>query len=131
MLRYLGFVGLGLALAAPVSAQTFRAENGVNVTPVAGGFAVASGNGFWARGMWCAAADYARDVLGAGGTQRLYVAQPQPRGSRTPVVFSLDPAGLTPSRVTILGASIRTAGANLSVDHAQGFCADHKLLSGR
>lgn len=131
MLKKIVFVALAGALALPASAQTFRAENRVNVTPVAGGFAVADGNGFGARGMWCAAADYARDRLGASGTQRLYVAQDRPSGTRGPVVFTLDATGLTPSRVFSVGSSIRTAGANLSVDHAQTFCADFKLRNGR
>lgn len=131
MIRHLNFLVLACLLAAPLSAQTFRAENRVEVTPVSGGFAVRDGAGFGARGMWCAAADYARDVLGARGTQRIYIAEERARGQRGPVVFTLDSKGLIPSSVTIVGNSIRTAGSNLSVDHAQTFCADSKLSRGR
>jgi hypothetical protein len=129
MIRSLTVAALAVALAAPVAAQTFRAENRVNVTAVAGGFTVENGAGFGARGMWCAAADYARDVLDARGTQRIYVAEDRKMRQRGPVKFTLDSAGLTPSSILILGSSIRTAGANLSVDHAGQFCADSKLVN--
>ena len=79
--------------------------------------------------MWCAAADYARDVLGARGTHRIYVARDRAPGQRGPVRFTLDPSGLTPVTVVLTGASIRQAGANLSVDHAQSFCADFRLTN--
>jgi len=129
MRRILTTCILTAALATPLSAQTFRAENRVTVTPGSGGFSVENGGGQGARGMWCAAADYARDVLGASGSQRIYVAEDRARGQRGPVRFTLDATGLTPSRVSILGSSIRTAGANLSVGHAISFCADFKLSS--
>ena len=130
MKRSAFFVAAGLLLALPVSAQTFRAENRVNVTPVQGGFSVANGGDMGARGMWCAAADYARTVLHARGNQRIYVAQDRVLRQRGPVRFTLNSAGLTPKRVSILGSSIRKAGANLSVDHAYTFCADHRLIRG-
>lgn len=129
MRRFISVCMLSAAFAAPLSAQTFRAENRVTVTPETGGFSVLNGGGQGARGMWCAAADYARDVLGAAGAQRIYVAEDRARGQRGPVRFTLDAAGLTPSRVSILGSSIRTAGANLSVGHAFSFCADFKLIN--
>ncbi|WP_299874163.1 hypothetical protein [uncultured Sulfitobacter sp.] len=131
MIKHLSTLALALALATPAAAQTFRAENRVDVTPVANGFAIADGNGQWARGMWCAAADYARDVLGAGGTQRIYVAKSKGRGAGNPVIFTLDPTGLTPSSVTFLSSSIKTPGANLSVDQANVYCADFRLRNGR
>jgi hypothetical protein len=43
------------------------------------------------------------------------------------VVFTLDPSGLQPTPVVIVGASLRRAGATLSVGHAITFCADFKL----
>ncbi len=130
-MRYLTTVLLTCLIASPVNAQTFRAENRVDVVPTANGFAVQSGGGFWARGMWCAAADYARDRLGARGTDRVYIrtARTPGLGQRSAIEFTLDPAGLNPVAVVSVGASLRNAGANLSVDHAQTFCADRKLLS--
>ncbi|MGC1504375.1 MAG: hypothetical protein WA782_09580 [Sulfitobacter sp.] len=124
------FAALSIAPAV-LSAQEFRAENHVKVTGVAGGFEVANGGGYGARGMWCAAADYARRVLGAHGHDRVYiaVARTPGLGQRAPVRFTLDPAGLNPSSVTIVGASLRKAGASLSVDHAYQFCADAKVIN--
>ncbi|MGJ8544884.1 MAG: hypothetical protein ACSHWZ_05520 [Sulfitobacter sp.] len=114
-----------VALAVPALAEGFRAQNRVHVTPVAGGFQVDGGGGFGARGMWCAAADYARRVEGAPGAARLYVSGPAKQGGQA--VFTLDPAGLTPQSVLSTAQSVNTAGANLSVDHALGFCADARV----
>lgn len=123
---------LAMALVAgPAAAQAFKAENRVIVRPAPGGFDVTSGGGFGARGMWCAAADYARRVEGARGIDRLYVAEGRTPGlgQRAPVRFTLDPTGLTPSATFIVGASLRQAGASLSVDHALSFCADAKVIN--
>jgi len=126
-MRLIAFALVAL-IAVPASAQTFRAENQVDVVPTAGGFAVQNGGGFGARGMWCAAADFARDRLGARGVDRIYVRTGRTPGvgQRAPVEFTLDPAGLTPSSVLIAGSGLRTPGANLSVDHAHIFCDDAK-----
>ncbi len=122
-------------LALPATAQSFRAENRVTVTPVTGGFEAFEGGGMGARSLWCAAADYAKEVRGASGTQRLYVKTARgpsvTQPNRKAVSFTLDPTGLTPSTVLVLGPSIRTPGANLSVDHAYSFCADHRLTNSR
>lgn len=121
--------GLVVAMAVgPVSAQTFQAENRVMVRAVEGGFNVADGAGQGARGMWCAAADFARVERGAKGTDRLYVAEGRGPGlgARSPIKFTLDKTGLTPVTVTIVGLSLRTAGSVLSVAHAGAFCADAK-----
>lgn len=128
MFRVLTLVA-ALASAAPATAQTFRAENRVKVSGDASRILVENGGGYGARGMWCAAADFARDVLGAAGTQRVYLAEARVRGQRSPVAFTLDPSGLTPVAVTIVGASLRTPGGNLSVDHAFSFCADAKVIN--
>ena len=121
------------ALAVPAAAQTLRVERAVNVTGVANGFAVENGGGLGARGMWCGAATYARKVLGASDSTRIYVAQGRGSGlgARGPVVFTTDATGLTPRPATILGASINQPGANLSVAHAGGFCIDFRIRSSR
>ncbi len=130
--RMAAAAAFALSLAAPASAQTFRAENRVYVNPLpSGAFEVIEGGGYGARGLWCAAADYATDVLGASGITRLYVQQARGNSITQPgrkgVVFGLDPAGAVPSSALVLGNSIRTPGANLSVAHAQQFCADFRL----
>jgi len=85
--------------------------------------------------MWCAAADYARSVLGAKGTDRVYIATARGNSISQPgrkgVVFTLDSTGLTPRNVLIVGSSVREPGSNLSVDHAHIFCDDYKLRSSR
>lgn len=124
MKAFLTALGLAAFLALPATAQSYRAQGDITVTPVPGGFRVADGGGMGARGMWCAAADYAQRVSGGAATTRIYVADETRRG---PVTFTLDPAGLTPSSVLILGNSIRRAGANLSLAHALSFCADFRL----
>ena len=129
----ISFIAATLAAmaATPVFAQTFRAENRVNVTPAAGtAFQITSGGGYGARGTWCAASDYAQDVLGATGTTRMYVTGPRTSTS-DPVTFDLDASAITPQSVLIVGSSLRQAGANLTVDHAYQFCYDARITNSR
>lgn len=127
-LRYIALIAAVASVGATsTSAQTFRAENRVIVTPQANGlFSVSAGNYWGARGAWCAAADYAMDVLGASGTTRLYVRVPTTTPSGA-VTFGLTPGDTTPIGVVSVSASLRTAGSNLSVDHAFQFCYDARL----
>ena len=118
MRTLLGAAALSTAFAAAASAQSYRSVNNVAVTPVAdGGFQVSTGNGYGARGMWCAAADYAQNSLGVSGTTRVYIVGPRV-SARSPVTFSTAPGNTAPVRVFSIGASLRQAGSNLSVDHA-------------
>ena len=127
MLRTTALVCLGLIFAAPLAAQSLRVEGRITVSAVQGGFAVNGGGGIRARGMWCAASRYATRVLGAGQTQRIYVAN----GSNLNIgQFTMDPRGLTPSSAIFLSKSIRTPGANLSVAHSQEFCIDFRTRDG-
>jgi len=123
-------VALGIS-ATPALAETFTAENKVVVTGVSDSLiSVPSGGRFGARGAWCAAADYATDVLHAPGAARLYVQNPatSPSGA---VVFGLTPGNTTPTRVTSTSAALRRAGSNLSINHAMQFCHDARLRRGR
>lgn len=119
-----------LAIAASVAdAQTFRAENRVNVTPQGGGlFSVETSTSFGARGAWCAGADYAIDVLGARGTERLTVRGAKASNSG-PVTFGLGAGDTSPVAVQSVSAALRTAGSNLSVNHAYQFCHDARLIN--
>ncbi|KEJ89285.1 hypothetical protein [Sulfitobacter donghicola] len=121
-----------MLMAGPAAAQSFKATNGVIVRPAGNGFSVTGDGGFGARGIWCAAADYALRNERARNAQRLYISKPRKPGlgQRDPITFTLNPQGLTPVSASILGASLRQKGANLSVGHAIGFCADHKLTRG-
>jgi len=122
-------ISTALALGVALPAHAFQAENRVTVNAVSNGFNVTGDAGYGARDIWCAAADYARSEAGARDAQRLYVAQARAARGRE-VVFTLNPEGLTPTSVLILGQSVKTAGANLSVGHAYSFCADHRLSDG-
>jgi len=122
-------IGAALALGMALPAHAFQAENRVTVNAVSNGFEVTGDAGYGARDIWCAAADFARSEAGASDAQRLYVAQGRVAGDRA-VVFTLNPEGLTPTSVLVLGQSVKNAGANLAVGHAYSFCADHRLSDG-
>ncbi|MEP1520821.1 hypothetical protein [Ascidiaceihabitans sp.] len=118
-------------LTVPAQAQTFRAENRVVVTPAQGNsFSISNGEGQGARGMWCAASDYAQDVLGARGSERLVVDQPR-TSKRGPVVFALKGRDGGSGSVLIVGSSLRSAGSSLSVNHAYQFCHDARITNSR
>ena len=121
---------LGLT-ATTVSAQSFRAENRVIVTPQGDGlFAVETSSRYGARGAWCAAADYAMDRLGASSVARIYVRGPKASNS-APVVFGMDAGDTSPTGVFSTSTALRTAGSNLTVAHAFQFCYDSRLNSSR
>ncbi|MEM8579520.1 MAG: hypothetical protein AAGF60_16850 [Pseudomonadota bacterium] len=126
-----------LSLAAmPAAAQSFVAENRVTVNGLgAGAFEVIEGGEHGARSIWCAASDYAQDVLGATGTQRLYVTGARGDAQTVPgrkgVIFSTQASGQGGGGVLSLGASIRTPGSNLTVDHSYQFCYDRRLTTSR
>jgi hypothetical protein len=119
-------VALMITTALPAfSAQVFRAENRVDVTPLAGGsFEVEPDIRYGVPGQWCAASDYARRVLNVPWTSRIYVQGPG--SARRSIVFGLDPAGAEPSRITIVSRSAKTPGANFSVQRAFDFCINQR-----
>lgn len=123
--------------ATSANAASFRAYNRVTVNPVAGGtFEALETAQYGQRGMWCAAADYAISVLGADGTDRVYVQTPRgdsvTKPGRKGVVFGLSvPAGASDVPVLSINAALRVPGSSLSVDHAFQFCYDSRLQSGR
>lgn len=120
-----------LAFAAPASA--FTAINGLDVTPVQGGFEVLSRGGDGPRQVWCAAAEYAQRVQGARNNQRLFILRgygpaESARGYRG-VSFTLAPpqalaAGPRPGSNGNYSVSMNTPGFNLSTAHAWQFCKD-------
>jgi len=112
-------------VATPLAASAFEAVTDVTVTPVQNGYSVPDGGGYGARGVWCAAAEYARSELRLPATSRLYIVSPRtsPRG---PVVFSAEPQGTARNSVFITGQSLRQPGASLNLTHALTFCADAK-----
>ncbi len=119
------------ALPTLASAQAFKAVNRLTVVPLGGGaFEVIEARGEGARGMWCAAADYALARSQANG-QRLYVKTPrgpaQSVNGRKGVVFTTNEASLGVPTQQSLSVSVRTAGVGLPLHHAYQFCRDYQL----
>lgn len=110
-----------LALTSP--AYSWTAESGTRVEPRSDGTLQVFDKSFYgARGMWCGAADYAMRVKGARGSDRIYVKEPLTRRSGGFTVFTFSPDGLTPSTPQSMSATVKTPGANLSVQRAFSFC---------
>ncbi len=134
MLRTLTTI-LAFAGATPGLAQVLSDPSDLTVAPLsADTFEVIEGQGAGARGLWCAAADYARDQLNPANTARLYVVEPrgdsQTVQGRKAVTFSLTPQGTVPRQTFIVGFSTYNAGSSLSVSHALSFCAGERLPGG-
>lgn len=131
MFRIASFFCATLLIANPLSAQGYTPNGKLAFTPLPNGVRIAGNTGHGARGTWCAAADYVVDNLGARGNQNLYVSEPRTRGlgRASTVAFTLDPTGLTPSSVFIVGTSLSRQGAALKINHALTFCADLRLPS--
>jgi len=116
-----------VALASSATAQTYRAENNLNVNPVsASRFEVIEANGEGPRGMFCAAASYAERRLGVRGG-RVYVFSARGPSKTVPgrkgVVFTVDPSDVTP--VSGYSVSLKQVGYGLPVGHARQFCKDY------
>ncbi|ASM73324.1 MULTISPECIES: hypothetical protein [Roseobacteraceae] len=126
---------LAFALASPTLAQSYSARNDLTVAPLAdGAFEVIEAQGAGARGLWCAAGDYARDQLNSPSSARLYVVVPrsdsQTAAGRKAVTFALTPQGTVPRPTVFVGFSTRNAGSTLSVAHAVTFCAGERAPGG-
>ena len=130
----LSFV-LMLALAGPAAA--YRPNIPLEVMPMAdpGAFEVIESRGAGPSHIWCVAADYARHVLGAAGTDRIYLAAPrgpsQTMPGRMAVGFAMSlaqadavPAVPRPLLGGLLLAQMQ-AGSSLGVAQALQYCTDH------
>ncbi|MDF1727000.1 MAG: hypothetical protein P1U53_04530 [Sulfitobacter sp.] len=118
-------------MAGPAQAQTYQSVNFLTVVPLGGGdFEVIEDRGEGARGLWCAAADYALR-RGAARANRLYVKTPRgPSVSgvgRTGVVFTLDESRLRAEPYRSYSVSVNVAGENLPLHHAYQFCKDYQI----
>lgn len=126
------FLACGFALAAtPLAA--FTAINGERVVPGTPEsiFEVVSRPGAGPRQIWCAAAQYADQVLGARGGTRVYLAAATERaprhGNRRTTGFTITPdaslaGGPRPGDGGNYSVSLDRLGYNLSVSHAGMFC---------
>lgn len=131
-MRLLILVTAIVALPMVSLAQSYQAVNRLAVVPLEGnGFEVIEDRGEGARGIWCAAADFAIEQRGAAGPARLYVKTAlgpsvKVRGGRA-VGFTLDEAELSDPPVTAYSVTVRQPGLNLPVGHAIQFCRDYLI----
>ncbi|MBE1282602.1 MAG: hypothetical protein GJ676_04750 [Rhodobacteraceae bacterium] len=120
---------MGLAAAvAPSQAAAFTATNGSRVNPVDSIIfevipRARSRNGDY----WCAAGQFARQRLGAGWRDRVYIArgmgQSVTTGRRSSVQFTLNPsaAGIEP----LPSGGFRSGlpvGDSMTIQHAESYC---------
>lgn len=119
---------VSLGLAGPVFA--WQASNGHTVNPVSDiNFEVVGRPGSGGMQFWCAAGDYARQVLGASAVQRIYLVRaPAPAITKNwnrAVLFSLVPpqgAQLRPG----FTLSMKRVGDNMNAANAQGYCLEDR-----
>lgn len=111
------------AVGLATSASAFTSEDGSKVEPLSNGdVRVFEERFFGVRGLWCGAADYAFRVKKARGPERIYLKEPQTRGTNSSAVFTMDSSGLTPVRPQNISDYGKTPGANFSVQRAFQFC---------
>lgn len=118
-------------LLVPLQAGAWIAENRNHVNPLPeNGFEVVGQSGAYSSmAFWCSAGDYARRVLGAGPTQRIYVIRERgpavTRDKKSAVHFSLvAPAGADTHPRFLL--TVVRVGDNLNAASAQNYCYDRK-----
>lgn len=121
---------LCVTLPFAASAQAYRAESHLVVVPLnAADFEVIEAHGEGPRGIWCAAADFAKFAKGQPNGSRLYIKTG--RGAsisvagRKSVVFTTDAARLAAEPKRGYSVSTSKVGYNLPVGHAYGFCRDY------
>ncbi|MFK7835368.1 MAG: hypothetical protein AB8B60_04045 [Sulfitobacter sp.] len=112
--------------------HAFEAINRLQVVPLgAQGFEVIEARGDGARGMWCAAADYAITRQNIRCDQRLYVKSPRgpsvSGAGRIGVVFTTDVNALSVAPSQSYSVSVRVAGQGLPLHHAYQFCKGYIL----
>ncbi|MBY6056661.1 hypothetical protein KUV26_07195 [Leisingera daeponensis] len=133
MKNFVVAAALACVTAAPAAADTFLANRGVRVLPVDDIiYEVVPGRSGGTWDYWCAAAEYARRVLGANWTDRFYVVRGRDvsvtTGLRSSVQFTLYPerAGVPP-KTGWLSLGFRP-GDSLSVQQGYGYCVQASTL---
>lgn len=119
--KVIGACAVAALMLSPLSASAFRALNWLQVNPMPGGvFEVVGEPGSGPIQYWCAAGDYARQVLGVAANQRIYIVRgrgpSETTDRRSAVQFSLTkpPGDYQPSyslSVTAVGENLRAASA--------------------
>ena len=117
-------LALMIALSGPALAYQPLIPLEVRATTAPGTFEVIESRGAGPSHIWCVAADHARHVLQASGTQRLTVLSPlgasQTKPGSKAVTFTI--AAETAGGVLL---SVKCVGASMSVVQALQYCTDH------
>ncbi|APE44095.1 hypothetical protein BOO69_12275 [Sulfitobacter alexandrii] len=128
----LSAVVLAAGIPSVAASQSYEAINHLKVyglSPTS--FEVIEDHGEGARGMWCAAADYAINRLGVPRTTRFYVKSPRGRSQtgagRVGVVFTTDASSLSVQPSRSVSVSVETPGEGLPIYHANQFCRDYEI----
>lgn len=132
MMRKTVLTLLCLMLPMQAAAQAYRAENWLIVVPLSTqDFEVIEDHGAGARHIWCAAAEFAQDVLGLPRDERLFIKTPRGPSlsgvGRTGVVFTTDPTRVSGETEQSYSVTVRRAGENLPSHHARQFCLDRLI----
>ncbi len=117
-----------LASVIPDVSQAFSGRRGTRIAPVNDQvFEVVTRIGGLDYDYWCGASDFARRVLGAAWTARIYVARGRgpsvTTGRRSAVQFTLDPNGA--GIAAVHGAArygLLSVGDDMSVQQAAIYC---------
>jgi hypothetical protein len=126
-------LALAITLAPGLAAaQSFTAVNQLKVVPLNNStFEVIEARGEGARGIWCAASDFAQKRLGLTQGGRIYVHTargPSISGlGRKGVVFTADPSALSVPPSASVSVSVRQVGQGLPIQHAYLFCKDYLI----
>lgn len=124
-------IATALAAMLPGLALAWVADNRHKVNPVSETvFEVVGKSGSGGSQFWCAAGDYARRVLGADATQRVYLVRgPAPAQTynwNRAVLFSLT-VPQDADLATGITLSMDRVGDNMMAAAAQAYCLDDKL----
>ncbi len=129
-MRPLILAALCAILPIAASAQAYRTESWLVAVPLnAKDFEVIEDNGEGPRGIWCAAADFAKNRLGLPTSANLYIQTGLGPSVTTPghrsVVFTIDPERLSAKPNKGYSVSLKKVGYTLHVGHADNFCTDY------
>lgn len=127
------FTALVIAAITPGTSLAWRAINGTEVNPVRKGvFEVIPHGRSGPQQFWCGAGDYARQVLGVGPTQRIYIwraiGPSETRPGAKAVQFALQPPPGKEDYQPGYSLSVKHEGDNLDAAMAQRYCYGNSLF---
>lgn len=118
---------LAIMAITPGASWAWRAINGTEVNPVRKGVYEGIPHGHSGpQQFWCGAGDYARQVLGVGPTQRIYIwraiGPSETRPGAKSVQFALQPPPGKEDYQPGYSLSVKNEGDNLDAAMAQRYC---------